>query len=139
MRCIMMIRVLAVATALRAAFAVHQYNTISQLQNERASAEERFATQARIMASESMEGQGAEIQRVMKWLNDSYQSSDGLRRPEGLWIDGHPDYEGLSVWLFDVYVRRRLQGDTEEQARTAIETAIKQSAEWKQKHASPLQ
>lgn len=129
-----MTRVLAVATALFAAFAVHQYNTVGRLQNDLRGAEERFATRARIMASESMEGQGAEIQRVMKWLNDYYQSADGLRRPEGLWIDGHPDYEGLSVWIFDVYVRRRLQGDTEDQARTAVETAIKQSAEWKQKH-----
>ena len=131
----MMTRVLAVATALVAAFAVHQYNTIGQLRNELTTAEARFAAQARSMVAESMEGQGAEIQRVMKWLNDFYQSSDGLQRPEGLWIDGHPDYEGLSVWVFDVYLRRRLQGDTEEQARAAIVSAIRDSAEWKQKHA----
>jgi hypothetical protein len=51
-----------------------------------------------------------------------------------LWIDGHPDYEGLGGWIFDVYVRRRLQGDSDEQARAAIETAIKGSDEYRKRH-----
>lgn len=130
----MLTRIFAVTTAVLAAFTLNQYNTIGQLRADMASAEARLATQARQMAAESMHGQGAEVQRVMQWLHGFYQSRDGLRRPEGLWIDGHPDYEGVSVWVFDVYIRRRLQGDAEEQARAAVEAAIKESQEWKTKH-----
>lgn len=130
----MLTRILAVTTAVLAAFALNQYNTIGQLRADVAGADARIATQARAMAAESMHGQGAEVQRVMEWLNDFYKSEEGLRRPEGLWIAGHPDYEGLSVWIFDVYIRRRLEGDTEEQARAAVEAAIKESQEWKTKH-----
>ena len=73
----------------------------------------------------------------MGWLHDFYKSPEGLNRPEGLWIDGHPDFEGLSGWIFDVYLRRRLLGDTEEQARAAIETAIKGSDEYRRRHQHP--
>ena len=53
---------------------------------------------------------------------------------EGLWISGHPDFEGISTWVFDVYLRHRLKGESEEQARRAIEDAITQSDEWRAKH-----
>ena len=108
----MMTRILAVTTAILAAFAITQYNTIGQLRGDIAATEARVATEARAMAAESMRGQGPEVQRVLAWLNDFYKSPTGLNRPEGLWIAGHPDYEGLSAWVFDVYVRRRLQGDS---------------------------
>lgn len=127
-------RILAVAAAVLAAFAFNQYNAVKQLRSDVAASEARVVTKSRSITAESMQGQGAEVQRVMQWLHDFYKSADGLRRPEGLWIDGHPDFEGLSVWVFDVYVRRRLQGDTEAEARAAIEAAIKQSEEWKTKH-----
>jgi hypothetical protein len=130
----MMTRILAVATALLAVLAINQYNTIGQLRSDLAATEARVALEARSMAAESMKEQGPEVQRVMAWLNDFYKSPEGLKRPEGLWIDGHPDYEGLSGWVFDVYLRRRLQGDTEEQARAAIETAIRQSDEYRRRH-----
>jgi hypothetical protein len=130
----MLTRVLAVATALLAVLAIHQYTTIGDLRNQVTAAETRAAEQARAAVADSMEGQGAEIQRVMTWLDEFYKSPDGLRRPEGLWIHDHPDYEGLSVWVFDVYLRRRLRGDTEEQARKVIETTVRQSDEWRAKH-----
>jgi hypothetical protein len=41
---------------------------------------------------------------------------------------------GLSYWVFDVYLRRRLKGDTEDQARHAVESALRQSEEWRNKH-----
>jgi hypothetical protein len=132
----MLTRVLAIATALLGALVIHQYTTIGQLRSEVAAAETRALGQARSAVAASMEGQGAEIQRMMTWLDDFYRSREGLGRREGLWINGHPDYEGLSVWVFDVYLRRRLKGDTEEEARKAVETALKQSDEWRSKHRS---
>jgi hypothetical protein len=133
---IMLTRVLAVSTALLAALVIHQYSTISQLQSDVVGAQTRALADARASVADSMEGQGDEVQRVMTWLNDFYKSADGLQRPEGLWISGRPDVQGISVWVFDVYLRRRLRGDTEDQARKAVETAIKASDEWRVKHAA---
>ena len=86
------------------------------------------------MAAAALDGQGPEIQRAMTWLNDFYKSPEGLQRTDGLWIDGHPDFEGMSGWIFEVYPRARLQGLTEDQARQAIVDAIKRSDEWRAKH-----
>jgi hypothetical protein len=131
---IMLTRVLAVSTALLAALVIHQYSTISQLRSDVVAAQTQALTDARASVADSMEGQGDEVQRVMMWLNDFYKSPSGLQRPEGLWIDGHPDFQGLSVWVFDVYLRRRLRGDSDDQARKAVESAIRESDEWRVKH-----
>ena len=131
----MLTRILAVATALLAALVVHQYNRIGDLRLQVAEAQTTAGLQARVLAADSMEGQGAEVQRAMEWLNDFYKSADGLQRSEGLWIRDHPDFEGISTWVFDVYVRHRLRGETEEQARQTVMDAIKQSDEWRAKHA----
>jgi hypothetical protein len=133
----MLTRILAVATALMAALVVHQYNRIADLRLQLADAQTSAVLQARAMAADSMESQGSEIQRVMTWLNDFYKSPDGLQRPEGLWIHGHPDFEGISAWVFDVYLRHRLKGEPEEQARQTVVDAIKQSDEWRAKHHGP--
>jgi hypothetical protein len=131
----MLTRILAVATALLAALVVHQYNRIGDLRLQVAAAETSTALQARALAADSMEGQGPEIQRVMMWLDDFYKSPEGLQRSEGLWIHGHPDFEGISAWVFDVYLRHRLHGEAEEQARQTVVDAIKQSDEWRSKHS----
>jgi hypothetical protein len=133
---IMLTRVLAVSTALLAALVIHQYSTISQLRSDVVAAQTRALADARASVADSLEGQGDEVQRVMMWLNDFYKSADGLQRPEGLWLSGRPDFQGISVWVFDVYLRRRLRGDTEDQARKVVETAIKESDEWRVKHAA---
>jgi hypothetical protein len=130
----MLTRILAVATALLAALVIHQYNQIGQLRAEIADAQAQAVTRARQLTAESMEGQGAEVRRVMSWLNGFYKSADGLQRSEGLWITGAPDYEGIGFWVFEVYLRNRLKGMTEDQARQSIENAIKQSDEWRSKH-----
>jgi hypothetical protein len=131
---VMMTRILAVVAALLAALVVHQYNQIGQMRAEVAAAEQRAITRARSIAADSMEGLGAEIQRTMLWLDNYYKAPEGLQRPEGLWIKGHPDYEGIGAWIFDVYLRHRLKGESEDQARQAIETAIRGSDEWRSKH-----
>jgi hypothetical protein len=41
------------------------------------------------------------------------------------------------MWVFDVYLRNRLKGQSEEQARRSVEDAIKQSDEWRTKHRAP--
>lgn len=130
----MITRILAVVAALLAALVIHQYSQIGQLRAEVANAEERGALHARSALIDSLNGQGDEMQRTMQWLNDFYKSSDGLQRAQGLWIHDHPDWEGLSVWVYSVYLPHRLRGETEDQARQAITDAIKQSEEWQLKH-----
>jgi hypothetical protein len=130
----MVTRILSVVAALLAVFVIHQYNQIGELQAELVNAQKSGAVQARAAVAESVGAQGAEIQRTLTWLNDFYKSSEGLQRPGGLWIDGHPDYEGMSVWVFSVYLSHRLQGDSEDKSRQAIVDAVKQSEEWRIKH-----
>jgi hypothetical protein len=134
----MLTRILAVAVALLLAFVVHLYNRVEALRADLAGSEVEAMTRARASLADTMEGQGAEIRRMMTWLDGFYRSPDGLQRPEGLWIDGHPDFEGIAVWVFDVYLRQRYRGDTEEQARQAVENAIKQSEEWRVKHRAQM-
>lgn len=130
----MLTRVLAVATALLAALVIHLYNQVGQLRTEVADAQTQAVQRARAITADSLEGQAAEIERVTKWLNDFYKAPDGLQRPEGLWIDGHPDFGGISAWVFEVYVRNRLKGLSEDQARQQVEKLIKESEEWRTKH-----
>jgi hypothetical protein len=133
----MLTRILAVTTALLALLVIQQYNSIGDLRTQLADAQARALSEARASVAASMEGQNAETQRLMTWLNDFYKSIDGLQRPEGLWIDGHPDFQGIGMWVFDVYLRNRLKGQGEEQARRTVEDAIKQSDEWRTKHRTP--
>ena len=69
-----------------------------------------------------------------QWLHSFYQSDDGLKRPEGLWIDKHPDFEGIGAWLFDVYLAERLTGADDASARRKVTDAIRESDGWRQKH-----
>ena len=68
------------------------------------------------------------------WLHGIYQGEEGLVRPQGLWIDGRPDFEGIGAWLFDVYLGERLLGSTDDAAKQKVLDSIKQSDEWRQKH-----
>jgi hypothetical protein len=117
----MVTRILAVTTVLLAALVVYQYGVIDDLRSK-------------VAAAHAMEGQRAEVQRAIEWLNDFYKSPDGLQRPQGLWIDGHPDFVGIGAWVFDYYLPERRRGKTEEDARQAVETAIKRSDEWRSLH-----
>jgi hypothetical protein len=130
----MMTRILAVAAAIFAAVAVHFYAQNGELRGQLSDAQASAVTRARHLTAESMDGQGAEIRRVLTWLDAFYKSPDGLQRPQGLWIQDHPDYEGISAWVFDVYVRSRLNGSSEAEAQAQVENAIKGSDEWRMKH-----
>src|SRR5262249_13798475 len=130
----MLTRILAVATALLALLALHQYNRIADLNAEIGDIRQHALADARASMGDTLEGQGAEIRRAIQWLHDFYRSDNGLQRTNGLWIDGHPDYEGIGYWIFEVYLRDRLKGMSEQQARQDVENGIRQSEEWQAKH-----
>ena len=81
-----------------------------------------------------MGGQGAEMARAIAWLDGFYRAPEGLQRPNGLWVADRPDFDGIANWVFDVYLRNRLQGRTETEARQVVENAIRRSPEWRTKH-----
>ena len=77
-----------------------------------------------------------ELTAVGNWLHDYYRSPEGLQRPEGLWINERPDFEGVAAWVLDMYVWARVEGATEEEAKQRIVQEIQGSEEWKAKHPS---
>ena len=127
-------RILAVRTVLLAALALHQYLRISDQRAQLVAERTQAVADARGSIIESISGRVPEYERTLEWLDRYYRSADGLRRSQGLWIDAHPDYQAIGVWVFDVYQRRRLSGDSEEQARQAVADAIRQTDEWRTKH-----
>jgi hypothetical protein len=127
-------KMLAVVTAILAVLVIHQYNQIGELRAQIVDTEKRAIAQARSITADSMDGMDAEVLRTTAWLNQFYKAPDGLQRPEGVWKGGEPDYEGLGHWVFDVYVRDRLRGKTEDESRKDLEDQIKGSDEWRTKH-----
>jgi hypothetical protein len=75
-----------------------------------------------------------EMMHAGERLHNFYRAQDGLQRNEGLWIDGHPDWEGLGAWLFDTYLPARVAGKSADEAWAAVERGIRGSDEWKRKH-----
>lgn len=130
----MLTRVLLVTIAALLTIAISERTTIAELRAEVLRAQARAVIDARAIAADSMGGDVAEVKRTLVWLNALYSERDGLQRPNGLWIDGHPDYEAISAWVFDVYLRRRMKDEPEDRIRADIYGTIQQSAEYRSKH-----
>lgn len=75
-----------------------------------------------------------EMMNAGKWLDRYYRAPEGLQRPNGLSINGGPDWEGVGAWLFDVYLAARVAGKNATEATQAVIKAIRQTDEWKSKH-----
>lgn len=78
----------------------------------------------------------ADLVGAGEWLDAFYRAPEGLQRPDGLWIGGHPDWEAVGAWLLDVYVTLREHGQSDQEAKAAIEAMIRLSEEWQIKHAA---
>jgi len=70
----------------------------------------------------------------MTWLDAYYAAPEGLQRPNGLSLNGKPDFEGIAAWYLDIYQQERIKGKNRADARAAYVTQIRHSDEWKQKH-----
>lgn len=127
-------RILAVSTVLLAALFLHQYSQTADLRAELAVARSQAASQARASIIQSIADLGPDCQRAMSWLDGYYRGPEGLQRPQGLWVADHPDYQAIGVWIIEGYLRRRLAGESDEDARRAIAAAIQQTEEWRSKH-----
>ena len=76
----------------------------------------------------------AEFLSVLTTLDQFYGSREGLQRPEGLSLNGGPDFLGIATWVFDVYLNNRLRGASANAAWVLTENAIRATDEWRQKH-----
>jgi O-glycosyl hydrolase len=75
-----------------------------------------------------------ELVRIMNRLDHFYRAPEGLQRPEGLSLDGGPDFLSLATWIFDVYLNERRRGTSESAAWVLTENAIKATDEWRRRH-----
>lgn len=75
-----------------------------------------------------------EFVTVMQQLDTFYRASEGLQRPEGLSLNGGPDFLGLATWVFDVYLSERLRGTSATAAWVLTQNAIRATDEWRRKH-----
>lgn len=75
-----------------------------------------------------------EFMNVMQQLDGFYRASEGLQRPEGLSLNGGPDFLGLATWVFDVYLNERLRGTSASAAWVLTQNAIRATDEWRRKH-----
>jgi tartrate-resistant acid phosphatase type 5 len=76
----------------------------------------------------------ADFLAAMNLLHQHYMAPEGLQRPNGLSIDGGPDFEGIAAWIFDVYLACRSAGHSPQSSWNEVVAWISQSEEWKIKH-----
>jgi hypothetical protein len=88
------------------------------------------------MALEKVQSRREEMVAAVAFVDDLYRSADGLQRPGGLYNEKAQkiDAEAIGTWILDVYMRARIEGKTDAEARQAITGAIKGSDEWRSKH-----
>jgi hypothetical protein len=71
---------------------------------------------------------------AMERLHAFYMSRLGLQRPQGLSINGRPDFLGIAQWIFDVYLPARSAGFSSLGAFDIVAAAITRTDEWRQKN-----
>ena len=114
---------------------VWQGRRVSALQAELAQGQRAFETRAESLAADKIAFRREELVTAVGWLDDFYRSEDGLQRPGGLVrADNRPDGEAIGVWILDVYLKARIEGATEDEARQRVIDNIKGTEEWRKKH-----
>jgi hypothetical protein len=76
----------------------------------------------------------AETLEAMQWLHGHYASPQGLARPNGLSINGRPDFEGVAAWILDVFLNSRLANHSVPTSKHNVVCAIERTSEWQAKH-----
>ncbi len=126
--------VLAIVAAFQAVAIRNLREDVARATQEAESLRAEMAVRAQKLVVSTLEERRQEMIQAGEWLHSFYQSEDGLQRPEGLWISGHPDFEGIGAWLLDVYLRERFAGASDVAARQKVVDGIRQTEEWRLKH-----
>ena len=114
----------------------YQEMRISGLKADADQARRNLEAQAEKLALERMQGRREEMVGVVAFVDDLYRSADGLQRPGGLYSPEAQriDAEAIGTWVLDVYMKARIAGKSDAEARQSISDAIKGSDEWRRKH-----
>lgn len=96
-----------------------------------------LTTKVEKLANQKLQSSREETVAAVAFLDDLYRSADGLQRPGGLYnTDAQKvDAEAIGTWILDVYLKARIEGKSDADARQAIADAIKGSDEWRRKHS----
>jgi hypothetical protein len=76
----------------------------------------------------------SELLAVMEALDNFYRAPEGLQRPQGLSLNGSPDFQGIATWIVDIYMTARLVGFSPTDSFTLVVYQIMQTDEWRAKH-----
>lgn len=114
----------------------YQEMRISSLKAELGQAQRSLATEAQKLALDKMQSRREDMVGVVAFVDDLYRSKEGLQRPAGLYNPDaqRVDAEAIGTWVLDVYLKARIEGKSDAEARQAIADAIKGSDEWHRKH-----
>ena len=115
--------------------AAWQAMRMSALRAELAQSQRDLEGRVTTLAAERLQFRREEMAAAVAWLDEFYRSKDGLQRPGGLVnAESRPDGEAIGVWILDVYLKARIEGATEEQARQRVMDNIRATEEWRKKH-----
>lgn len=127
---------MAIAILLMLGQMAWQQMRISSLKADLEQSNRDLTNKVEKLALEKVQTHREEMVTAVAFVDDLYRSADGLQRPDGLFLrDAHKvDAEAIGTWVLDVYLRARIEGKSDADARQAIADAIKGSDEWRRKH-----
>jgi hypothetical protein len=116
--------------------AAWQAMRISGLKAELEQSQRALEGRVESLAAEKLKFRREEMASIVQWLDEFYRSQDGLQRPGGLvnLSTNRTDGEAIGVWVLDVYLKARIEGASEEEARQRVADQIKGTDEWRLKH-----
>ena len=115
---------------------VWQELRISSLKADIEQSKREMESRAERIAFDKLQSHREDMVNVVAFVDDLYRSPDGLMRPGGLYVpEGQRvDAEAIGTWVLDVYMKARIAGKSDAEARQSIADAIKGSDEWRLKH-----
>jgi hypothetical protein len=127
---------LAIAVLLLLGQIAWQQMRISSIKADLDQSKRELTSKVAAMANEKVQGHREELVAAVAFVDDLYRSADGLQRPGGLYIPDakRVDAEAIGTWVLDVYMKARIDGKSDAEARQSISDAIKGSDEWRRKH-----
>lgn len=128
--------VMAIAILLLLGVVAWQQMRISSVTADRDQSQRELKTKVERLAIDKLQNQRQEMVAAVAFVDELYRSADGLQRPGGLYLPQtqRVDAEAIGTWILDVYLKARLEGQSDSDARQAIADAIKGSDEWRRKH-----
>lgn len=130
---------LAIATLLLLGLAAWQQLRINTLAADLEQARRELTFKVEQLSNQKLQGHREELVAAVGFLDELYRSPEGLQRPGGLYNPDtrRVDAEAIGTWILDVYLRARIEGKSEAEARRSITDAIQGSDEWRRKHPRP--